>query len=183
MFGLGKIGEIEKVPVSRTIEGEEIVIGVIADTHISGTRVQNEVLDLFEQREVDLIIHAGDLVVLDVLDDLEKIAPVVAVAGNMDGPAVRAKLPRITAIQVNKFKLGVIHDTINPFSDKLKRMAVVNGWDVVIFGHTHRPELRNEKGIWFMNPGSPSKPILAKPSVGIITITDEIKPEIVHLAQ
>ena len=72
-------------------------VGVISDTHVP-TRARHlprRVFQVFE--EVELILHAGDLVELSVVRELEKLAPVLAVHGNMDGPEVRAELPRRTS--------------------------------------------------------------------------------------
>ena len=67
-----------------------------------------KVFEIFDK--ADYIIHAGDLVDLSVVDELEKIAPVLAVQGNMDGLEVAGALPRLNSLRVFDWKIGVIHD-------------------------------------------------------------------------
>lgn len=86
------------------------IIGIISDTRIP-TRASvtpQSFLDAF--KGVNLIIHAGDLVTLKVIDRLEKIAPVLAVYGNMDPSDVRQRLLKINSVEVYSFKIGVYHD-------------------------------------------------------------------------
>ena len=86
------------------------LIGLISDTHIP-TRarlIPPRVFSAF--KGVSLIIHAGDLVSLEVIAHLENIAPVLAVFGNMDSIEVRRRLPKITSVEVSGVKIGVYHD-------------------------------------------------------------------------
>ena len=85
-------------------------VGLIADTHIPvrAREIPRKVFEVFDK--VDFIIHAGDLVDLSVIDDLEQLAPVLAVYGNMDGPKIRGKLPKINSAKVLNWRIGVTHD-------------------------------------------------------------------------
>lgn len=64
-------------------------LGLISDTHVPvrAREIPKEVFKIFDK--VDCIVHAGDLVDLSVIDELERLAPVLAVCGNMDGPEIR----------------------------------------------------------------------------------------------
>ena len=86
------------------------IIGVISDTHIPtrGTMLPKTVLSAFEN--VDYIIHAGDLVELTVIDELEQIAPVLAVQGNMDTLSTKNALPKINQLKIMNWTIGVTHD-------------------------------------------------------------------------
>ena len=91
-------------------------IGVVSDTHISRSEeLPKELLTAFAG--VDLILHAGDLVSLAVLEGLKKIAPeVCAVWGNMDPPDVKQALPEKRIIQAKQFRIGLIHGSGAPFN-------------------------------------------------------------------
>src|SRR5947209_360111 len=83
-------------------------IGVISDTHVPHFKKLPEAI--WEQfGEVELIIHAGDLSVLSVLDELETIAPVVAVQGNVEEDEVMLKLPIKREIVEGQCRIGVVH--------------------------------------------------------------------------
>ncbi len=153
-------------------EDERILLGVISDTHVPtrAKAVPGEVFQIFEKARY--IIHAGDIVDLSVIQELERIAPVVAVKGNMDLVAVRERYPYVDSIEVLGWRIGVVHDGIPALrKGKLKKLAKKNGFDVLVFGHSHRGVVKIEDGILFINPGSPTRPLLSKPSVGILEVT------------
>jgi hypothetical protein len=169
----------------REVEGDEesIIIGVISDTHIP-TRAEGiplRVYDIFNN--ASYILHAGDFVQLSVAVDLEKIAPLVAVYGNMDTVSVKKKYPRVNSLEVLGWKIGIMHDGIPILrSARLERFAKRNGFDVLIFGHTHRGIVREEDGVLYVNPGSPTQPFFSKASVAVLRVSiKEIKAEIVYL--
>jgi hypothetical protein len=125
-------------------------------------------------RGVDLIVHAGDLVRLRVVEELEGLAPVVAVHGNMDPPEVRNKLPEINSIEVAGHKLGVTHNM--GLWGRGWRKLRGRDFDIIVFGHTHRPSYKEMSGKVFVNPGSPTEPFppfLTKPSVMLLKLSKE----------
>ena len=89
---------------------DTILIGVISDTHIPtrADKIPEKVFDVF--KNVDLIVHAGDIVSIGVIEELEKIAEVIAVHGNDDPPELRKKLPEINSFDLFNWRFGVIHD-------------------------------------------------------------------------
>lgn len=159
------------------------VVGLIADTHIP-SRAKAIPLKVFEIfRDASLIIHAGDLTKLNVIDELEHLAPVVAVQGNMDSQEVKAKLPTINTVQVDNFKISVVHSLgMIGAKGKMQKEAEMHKLDVLVFGHLHRPSIRYENSVLLINPGSPTNPMLpfiTKPTVGLLGISDgKILPEI-----
>ena len=161
------------------------IVGLISDTHIPlrAKSIPKEVFRIFAS--VDFIIHAGDLVELAVIDELEQLAPVLAVHGNMDGPEVSGALPKMNSLKVYDRKIGVMHDPSTLFGmSKMRELAKQNGFDVFVFGHTHNSSIKWEGKTLYINPGSPTNPstFMNKPSVGLLKITKEaIIPEIVHL--
>jgi putative phosphoesterase len=104
----------------------------------------------------------------------------------MDGPEVRGKLPRVNSIRVLNWKIGVMHDPGTIFGAKrMREIAKQNGFDVLVYGHTHSASVRWEGKTLFVNPGSPTNPappFIIKPSIGLLSVTKEnIVPEIVHI--
>lgn len=161
-------------------------VGLISDTHIPARarEIPIKVFQIFEK--VDYIVHAGDLVDLSVIDKLEQLAPVLAVYGNMDGPEIRGKLPKTNSVRVFNWKIGVMHDPGTLFGmGKMREIAKQNGFDVLVYGHTHHPNIKWEDDVLFINPGSPTNPLppfIAKPTVALLRLTKEkIFPEIVQV--
>jgi uncharacterized protein len=161
-------------------------VGLISDTHIP-TRAQTlpkAVLTTFQN--VDYIIHSGDLVQLSVLDELEQIAPVLAVHGNMDGPEVSGALPRVNTLKIGDWKIGVMHDPGTHYgTSKMREVANQNSFNVLVYGHTHSPSIKWENKTLYINPGSPTTPeppFLTKPSVALLKVTSAtLTPEIVYI--
>jgi putative phosphoesterase len=160
-------------------------IGLISDTHIPSraTSIPQEVFTSFEN--VDFIIHAGDLVELSVIDTLEQIAPVLAVHGNLDTPETKNALPTLNSLKVLDRKVGVIHNPDILYGmDQMRELTKTNGFDVLVYGHTHNANIKWEENILYINPGSPTNPssLLNKPSVALIKITQNlITPEIIYI--
>jgi len=166
-------------------ESEVKLVGLVSDTHISSEALElpQGIMDAF--KEASVIIHAGDLVSLKVVEYLEKIAPVVAVHGNMDPQDVRMRFPAMNSTVVFNWKIGVVHDAGALWGKRgMRRIAQENGFDVLVFGHTHRAFLETGPVV-FINPGSPTEPFppyLVKPSVGLLKVAPErIEPSIVEL--
>src|SRR5947209_3800511 len=83
-------------------------IGVISDTHIPHFKgLPQAIWEHFAG--VELIVHAGDLSVLSVIDELETIAPIVAVQGNVEEEEVMLKLPIKREIVVGGCRIGIVH--------------------------------------------------------------------------
>jgi putative phosphoesterase len=161
-------------------------VGLISDTHIPvrAKNIPKEVFKVFEN--ADFIVHAGDLVELSVIDDLEQLAPVLAVSGNMDGPEIRGKLPRINSFKVLDWRIGVMHDPGALFGTrKMRGIAKQNGFNVLVYGHTHNPSIKWEGDTLFINPGSPTNPVppfITKPTVALLRVTKEkVTPEIIQI--
>jgi putative phosphoesterase len=114
-------------------------IGVISDTHISSNHhgVPEDLIS--KLRGVDLILHAGDLVVLGVLEDLRKVAPVEAVAGNMDDAQVKEALPRQRIVSLADVRIGLVHGWGPPMGLPERVMGeFAEDVRAVVFGYSHR---------------------------------------------
>ena len=178
-------------------------IGLISDTHIPEAmpEIPKEVLDVF--KGVDMILHAGDMHAIRVLDWLERIAPVLAARGNGDGPGLQSpgkgnanQDPRIKHAQVVEsggLKIGVVHDF--PFPEEAEYLSIdaflerdFGGHvDVVVCGHTHLAKISEYQGILIINPGSPTLPNNYSSrlgNVGILEIEDgKARAEILQLGE
>jgi hypothetical protein len=161
-------------------------VGLISDTHIPvrARCIPKMVFKVFEN--VDFIVHAGDLVELAVIDELEQLAPILAVHGNMDGPEVSGALPKLNSLKISDWKIGVMHDPSTLFGmGKMREIAKRNGFNVFVYGHTHNSSIKWEGKTLYINPGSPTNPLppfINKPSVALLKVTKEaITPEIIHI--
>lgn len=165
----------------KMMQDKKVTIGVLSDTHITGfdEKLKKAVDEHFS--DVDLIFHAGDLVELSVLN-LFNDKEVRAVCGNMDRPSVRETLPEYLMMDVNGFKIGLIHGWGAPEGIERKLMAKLGKPDCIVFGHTHYPVNRVIEGVYFFNPGSAVDKRFAKDrSIGILEIGTEIKGRIITL--
>lgn len=161
-------------------------VGVISDTHIpiSAKELPAEILLAF--RGVDLIIHAGDLAELSVLEQLKAIsANVKAVYGNMDSTQVKKALPEKEIFKIGNFKIGLMHGYGHPnnLMELMQKTFKGEGVDLVIFGHSHLALSEKKDNILYFNPGSPTDKIFAPyNSYGIIEINDKIEAKIIKIS-
>ena len=148
-------------------------IGVISDTH--GLLRQKAVERLMG---VDVIIHAGDVGNQEVLDELEHVAPVFAVRGNMDPGEWAESLPLTRLVEVGEVAIYVIHDL-----EKLDIVPEAAGVSMVVSGHTHQPWKERKGDVLFLNPGSAGPGRFNKPaSLAMVEVEgNELRAEIVWL--
>jgi putative phosphoesterase len=108
-------------------------------------------------RGADLILHAGDVCTAAVLDELAQYAPVLAVAGNNDGPDVTAWGATHTAeFDVDGLRVAMVHDS-GPAANRLARLRrEFPAAELVVFGHSHIPLDESGNGLRIFNPGSPT---------------------------
>lgn len=148
-------------------------VGVISDTH---GLLRPEALGAL--RGSDLILHAGDVGAPEVLRELETVAPVVAVRGNVDlGDWTRA-LPDSQVVEVEDSLIYLLHDI-----DALDLSPEAAGMSVVVFGHSHQPEIRQTRGVRYFNPGSAGPRRFSNPvTLGFLDVTASgLAPRVVHL--
>lgn len=142
-------------------------VGVISDTH---GLLRSEVFGAFEG--VDLVLHAGDVGDPAILTELEVLAPVRAVWGNVDGWEVRERVPEVVEGEAGGVPYAVIHG--HQVADDYDELpARFPGARVVVHGHSHLPTLRRSGGTVVLNPGSAGPRRAGKPvSVARMTIRD-----------
>lgn len=148
-------------------------VGVISDTHVPRFKgVPNAVWQHFVG--VEHILHAGDLSILSVLSELETIAPVTAVQGNVETEEVMLKLPIKRELRIGFCRIGMVH--ILGDSKTHGRVARREFPDahVVVFGHSHIPYNVEHDGQLVFNPGSATdRRRQPQCSIGVLTIDDE----------
>lgn len=158
-------------------------IGILSDTHIPtvGESIPASLLKAFEN--VDLIIHAGDLVRLEVLDALNSLAPVKAVYGNMDQPEVKQELPDKLRISIEGIKIGVIHGWGAPNGLSKRIRLSFPDCNCIIFGHSHSPMYQWSEDVLFLNPGSPTdKRFSPTNSFALLNVEEKkLEGKIIHL--
>ena len=132
-------------------------IAIISDTHLPRGSRTLPAACLKRLERADLIIHAGDLSRLEVLEQLRSLGEVVAVHGNVDEPQVRAALPEAALVRAGERRIAVVHDA-GPARNRLERLrARFPEADAVIFGHSHIPlHEQAADGFQMFNPGSPT---------------------------
>jgi putative phosphoesterase len=172
------------------------ILGVLADTHIPD-RVPNlhpKIIQTFGEVGVAAILHAGDVSVPRVLEELEQIAPVYAVRGNRDIFYLR-RLPLQVRINIDGVSIGMAHGhgTFNRYLiDKMQRtvagryagkyvrrmLATFSNVDVIVFGHLHVPCSFRIEGKLLFNPGSTSYPFprVFPPTFGLLHIEHGKEP-------
>ncbi len=148
-------------------------IGVISDTHIPHFKqLPGAIWQHFA--DVKLIIHAGDLSILKVIAELETIAPVVAVQGNIEQQEVVLKLPIKREIDVGGCRIGIVHILGDSNSHARVARQEFSNARVVVFGHSHTPYNQEYEGQLLFNPGSATdRRRQPRCSIGLLRIDDE----------
>jgi putative phosphoesterase len=157
-------------------------VGVISDTHVPAIApsLPAVIFDIFQG--VDLILHAGDIVEMSVLDELRTIAPVEAVAGNMDGLEVHVSLPYKKIIPLAQYRAGLIHGKYKIDVQREMIRKEFDDVDLIVYGHSHTPFWGKVNGVYFLNPGSPTdKRHAPYNSVALLEVGDEVKAEIIRI--
>ncbi|HAL49595.1 MAG: metallophosphoesterase family protein [SAR202 cluster bacterium] len=178
-----------------------MLIGLISDTHIpeAGPEIPPQVFKAFEN--VDLILHAGDMHIIDVLDWLEPLAPVWGAQGNGDhndginpnrpGLPPDARVEEVHTLQLEGLRVGLIHGFPLPHElpwrtlEELLDLHFTRPIDIVVCGDTHMARFDWYDDVLIINPGSPTLPGQIKElgTVGFLEINDrEVVPSIVNLS-
>jgi putative phosphoesterase len=148
-------------------------LGVISDTH---GLLRPEVFEVF--RDVDHILHGGDVGPPEILAELEALAPVTAVYGNTDDWDLRSRLPQVATLELDGFEIVVTHGDQfgSPTPDSVQ--AAFPSAEIIVFGHTHRPILTLvDTVVTVMNPGGAGpRRFNLPPSVGILELEPGIPP-------
>ncbi len=169
-----------------------IRIGLIADTHIPADAriLPPQVKEAF--KDTDLILHAGDIFLPRILDELETIAPVLAARGNDDGEFPQDhRVNDNHVLNINGLNLGLTHRGYYPglaqhYLDKMMEREFGKFVDIIVYGDTHRAMIERHNGILLVNPGSPTSPnnLLKLGTVALLEIMGNgVKAWIVQLSE
>jgi hypothetical protein len=152
---------------------ERVVVGVISDTH---GLLRPEALTALAAS--DRVIHAGDVGDEEILAALRAIAPLTVVRGNVDTQAWSMKLPHGDMLEVGGVRIYVVHDL-----GTLDIVPASAGVSVIVYGHSHHPDVFTRNGVTFLNPGSAGPQRFRLPvTVGRIEIEDgRVRAKIVEL--
>ncbi|MGC9328981.1 MAG: metallophosphoesterase family protein [Candidatus Hinthialibacter sp.] len=157
-----------------------IKIGVLSDSHLPD--MNGLPLNLLSELErMDVIIHLGDFCDVKTYKDLQKIAPVIAVYGNMDAPELRALLPEKKTIEIQGYNLGLVHGWGPPNKLENRVAGVFNDVDLILFGHSHIPLFQKMDEKYLFNPGSSSMNRDGTATFGILELGETINHQIVRL--
>lgn len=174
-----------------TTNKKELLIGLIGDTHVPSRvpEIPKSIIDDFKERKIDYLIHLGDFDITKVHQNLQKTFgkdKLLAIQGNMDNKELKQSLPKSMDLEAYGYKIFITHGTGGPddIMENLNDMFDLSNYDIIIFGHVHRPF--NEKwkdGKYYISPGTPTDKIFTKiNSYGYLRISKEkIEPEIIYL--
>ena len=150
----------------------------LSDTHLRAGQELPKWVEL-QIGQSDLVLHCGDFVDLSVLERLSQLAPVEAVAGNMDEPRLKRLLPSRRTVPFAGVTLGLIHDP-GPVQMRHERLlALFPGCDAVLYGHVHRPDVHRQGQRLTACPGAVSNPRSSAASLLLLQIAEgEIELEL-----
>jgi len=157
---------------------------VLSDTHAKDLADLPERI-LEDLKKAELIIHAGDYISKNLLDQLRELGDLKGVHGNMDCDEVKRELPDKDIFEVRGFKIGVTHPSEggSPVGLKSRAESKLGEYlDLIIYGHSHKPVNKRAGNTIYFNPGSATGAYPARyKTYGILRIEDEIEVEIVKI--
>jgi len=156
---------------SENVFGKDCtLIGLISDTH---ELLREEALRALQGSQ--LIIHAGDVGRPEIIDQLETLAPVVAVRGNIDTAPWTSALPETAVVQCGSVNIYVLHD-----ANALDLDPRAAGFHIVVSGHSHKPNQSELDGVVYINPGSAGPRRFSLP-VTLAKLDLSVRPWRMHL--
>lgn len=142
-------------------------IGVVSDTH---GLLRPEVIPALSG--VEHILHLGDVGDFEIVKSLEQVAPVTAIRGNVDRTGKCGKLPETEVVLFEGQYLYMLHDVQTIHLD-----PVAAKFSAVLYGHSHKPDIRRHKGVLYFNPGSCGPRRFSLPvTIGLLTLVKGTPP-------
>lgn len=158
-------------------------LGIMADSHDNLPKVE-KAIEVFNKEGVTIVLHAGDIVSPFTAKKLERLnCKTIAVFGNNDGEKI---------VLLERFKsLGEIHRSGHSFQKDGKKIIIFHEepqylpcltkeFDLIIYGHSHKEEIRQENNTWIINPGETCGWLTGKSTVVIFDLDDK-KPELIKI--
>lgn len=147
-------------------------VGLVSDTH---GLFRSELNEAFS--DVDLILHAGDVGPNDIIEKLQLLAPVVAIKGNIDRTGRAATLSDEERVEAAGRTIHILHDL-----KTLSLDPVIEGIDVVMSGHSHKPLIQSKDGVLYVNPGSAGPRRFKLPiAYGLLELAEDVEASIVEI--
>jgi len=160
-----------------------MLIGVMADSHDNLPKIRQAV-EFFNQRKVKLVLHAGDFIAPFVVKELKKLScPLIGVFGNNDGEkkGLKKAIGQIGEIHPSPFSLPRGTKRILLLHDPLRlQWLKINQYDLIVYGHTHQPEIKREGRVLLVNPGECGGWLSGRSTVGLVDL-DKMNAEIIPL--
>ncbi len=134
-----------------------VVLAIVSDTHLPRGARRLPAACLERMRAADLVLHGGDLMTEEVLDELGRLGPpVLAVHGNVDSDGLRRRLPAERTVEAGGARLAMVHDAGPAQGRRARLRQRFPAADAVVFGHSHIPLHEEADGFQIFNPGSPT---------------------------
>jgi putative phosphoesterase len=156
-------------------------IGVISDTHLREPVSEFKKMIEIHFKDVEKIFHAGDFIDWSIAEYLSSLKDLIGVCGNMDPPEIQKAFPRKRIIELKGFRIGLVHGGGPPFGIESRVKDEFEGISAIVYGHTHTPANHQVKNILFFNPGSPTRPFIHRPTIGLLHIGEKIEGEIIKI--
>ena len=161
-----------------------MLIGIMADSHDNLPKVRQAV-EFFNQKKVALVLHAGDFIApFVVIRELKNLSsPLIGVFGNNDGErkGLKEVMGRIGEIHLPPFTLEKEKRRILLLHDLKKlRGCQVNQYDLIVYGHTHQPEIKREGKTLLVNPGECGGWLTGHSTIGLVDL-DKMEAEVITL--
>lgn len=143
-------------------------IGVLSDTHLRKVTADFERLCRDHFSDIDLLLHAGDMVALPVYEFLTS-HPLEAVQGNMDEGPLVGRLPRKKTLTLEGWKIGLIHGWGPGKGLEDRLLPEFDALDCLVYGHSHQTANHRRQGVLFFNPGTATGAgFFGRPSIGFL---------------
>jgi len=160
------------------------MIGIMSDSHDNCDAIKKAV-SFFNNAGCELVIHAGDFIAPFAAAELKGLAcPVKAVFGNCDGEKKGLKKVFESLGTLCAEPLEFSHKDVNFLVThthfNINNYLAAGGYDVIVYGHTHKPDISKKRGTLVINPGETGGWLTGKPSVGLLSLKD-MRAEIVSL--
>ena len=130
---------------------------VLSDTHLKRPADIPPIV-LAQAEKSDFIIHAGDFTQIEILERLEETGEVIAVRGNMDGSAFKGRLPDKQVIKIEGVSIGIMHGAGPPHRVPYLARAAFKSASIIVYGHSHVPDVSKSGDVLMFNPGSTRDP-------------------------
>jgi len=156
-------------------------IGVLSDTHLKHfPKGLGECIE-YHFKDVDMILHAGDVVELNALDFFAG-REIKVVAGNMDSWELKHRSPAKMVLTLEGFTVGLIHGWGSPAGIEDRIILEFDALDILVYGHTHAAVSHTRNGILYFNPGSPTdKRFSSTNTIGLLELGTSIHAQIITI--